>query len=291
MQSTNFKFIRFLFFISIYQILIGCSTTASISSSSTQVDKYSEFATGASVLTCGVGCSASYGYNRSNLKTQYSQGAWASLAREVLRIGFHSDHSYYYLGRAAEELGYVDAAKNYYYLSLSDPQKCYGTFDNCDGLDVRYLVNLRLKSLTTIDNFSQNTRNGNTSNSFYQPSNSIVNPSTQQTNRSPDNDQCMDISSSKMSNFLSLYLKGKRYAVFDKNSGQVKPRGPYYFNSIESRNSLNYSSFYNPVINGEIHDLNNLYIETSTSYFESLSRKIGCDPIKKNTVTAVRLIY
>jgi hypothetical protein len=41
-------------------------------------------------------------------------GRWQELALFVMQIGFMDDLTYYYLGRAAQELGYLQAAQRYY---------------------------------------------------------------------------------------------------------------------------------------------------------------------------------
>jgi S1-C subfamily serine protease len=61
---------------------------------------------------------------------------WEDLAITVLRIGFVNDQSYYYLARAAEGLGFYDAADEYYQLSMGVPfaETCGGGIVNvCDG--------------------------------------------------------------------------------------------------------------------------------------------------------------
>jgi hypothetical protein len=42
---------------------------------------------------------------------------WRDLAVLVMQIGYTNDLTYYYLGRAAEGLGFRDAAKTYYQIS------------------------------------------------------------------------------------------------------------------------------------------------------------------------------
>jgi hypothetical protein len=43
---------------------------------------------------------------------------WRDLAILVMQIGYINDLTYYYLGRAAEGLGFGDAAKTYYQISV-----------------------------------------------------------------------------------------------------------------------------------------------------------------------------
>lgn len=104
----------------------------------------------------------------------------------------------------------------------------------------------------------------------------------------PPSNQCYDISSVVANNVSSQYLKGKRFAIYDYNGGQKKPYGPYFVKSITFTKS-SYTNYFNTLINEKSYDLETIYVESSTSYFESLARKIGCDT--SNTVTAVKLLY
>jgi hypothetical protein len=104
----------------------------------------------------------------------------------------------------------------------------------------------------------------------------------------PPSNQCYDVDSTVANNVSSQLLKGKRFAIFDSNSGQKKPLGPFFFNTVTFTNS-SYPNYFNTLINGQAYDLETIYVESSTSYFESLARKIGCD--RSNTVTAVKLLY
>jgi len=84
-------------------------------------------------LTCGTSCSGSWGSSLVEIKSLYSQSRWKDIVLEIAKIGFDSDVDYFYLGRAAEELGYFDAALTYYQLALSSSMKCAGLFNNCNG--------------------------------------------------------------------------------------------------------------------------------------------------------------
>ncbi|WP_050759427.1 PI-PLC domain-containing protein [Luminiphilus syltensis] len=65
------------------------------------------------------------------------------MVANVARVGFEADLAYFYLGRAAEELGYTDAASIYYRLSRT-AYKCDGFINNCDGLEVEKEVSSAL---------------------------------------------------------------------------------------------------------------------------------------------------
>lgn len=97
-------------------------------------------------LTCGLACSGAYGYNRQRLRSLYDNAIWYDLARMVTDIGHGGDQSYFYLGRAAEGLGYIDAARTYYALAKAG-QKCGGLINVCDGLVFPRDIDNRLQNL------------------------------------------------------------------------------------------------------------------------------------------------
>jgi hypothetical protein len=63
-----------------------------------------------SMETCGLG----WIHNLPNAAALEATGRWQELALSVMQIGYMDDLSYYYLGRAAENLGYFQAAQRYY---------------------------------------------------------------------------------------------------------------------------------------------------------------------------------
>jgi len=68
----------------------------------------------------------------------YDGKSWGQLAVQVMRVNSGSDLSWYYLGRAAEELGYLQAAVAYYENSIKASSKklvsaCIGRV--CSGFD------------------------------------------------------------------------------------------------------------------------------------------------------------
>jgi hypothetical protein len=82
-------------------------------------DKYSEFTKGEVFFDCEISCSVEYAWKSSHLKFLYESQAWNKLSEEILHIGMLEDESYFYLGKAAEGLGYIDAAKSYYLRSIA----------------------------------------------------------------------------------------------------------------------------------------------------------------------------
>jgi tetratricopeptide (TPR) repeat protein len=115
--------------------LTACATIPSsgVRYETNRAELTDDFKNGNARLGCGVNCAATFAYNRSTLKRYYDQDLWNDLAVNVLGIGYGSDISYFYLGRAAEGLGYITAADTYYRLSLASELKCVVVVDVCEG--------------------------------------------------------------------------------------------------------------------------------------------------------------
>lgn len=129
--------------------LSGCATSGIEKASGGPVgNPYIAFINGEARLTCGVSCSGAGGAARRTEKTFYDTGRWRDLAFEVMRVGFHGDRNYFYLGVAAEGLGYRDAALTYYRIALSGGgYKCDGLFNNCDGFVFPRDISARVKAI------------------------------------------------------------------------------------------------------------------------------------------------
>lgn len=129
-------------------IIAGCASTGSHTSSGKEITNIQEsLSKGEIRLTCDTACSGSWGAKRKEMKSLYENELWEDLATTVARLGFRSDQTYYYLGRSAEGLGHIDAARTYYKLAKSS-YKCDGfPFNNCDGLVFPIMLDQRLKIL------------------------------------------------------------------------------------------------------------------------------------------------
>lgn len=103
--------------------------------------------TGQTRLACGMTCYGSWTAARSRAKGLHQQALWVDLASEVTRVGYASDLTYYYLGRAADGLGARAAASTYYRLALASDNRCAGMlFSSCDGIDVPAMARAALAS-------------------------------------------------------------------------------------------------------------------------------------------------
>lgn len=84
-------------------------------------------------MSCDATCAVSWGATRNQVKTLHDNELWNHLAIEVSRVGYKVDLAYYYLGRAAEGLGYNNSATVYYNLALANIYECDGIINTCDG--------------------------------------------------------------------------------------------------------------------------------------------------------------
>jgi hypothetical protein len=66
---------------------------------------------------CNYACRDAWNLNRPTALILNETRHWPELAVLVMQTGYVNDLTYYYLGRAAEGLGYRDAAKTYYQIS------------------------------------------------------------------------------------------------------------------------------------------------------------------------------
>ena len=83
---------------------------------------------GQPMLDCRAECGGAWGQNRQQVRILDATGRWQDLALLVAQVGYMNDLSYYYLGHAAENLGYWQAAQRYYRIAerLSvGPMSCH----------------------------------------------------------------------------------------------------------------------------------------------------------------------
>jgi hypothetical protein len=125
----------------------GCGQQSSIHDGAALSDMKLRFADGDAVMACRLSCSGNYGYHSRDLKARYEAGDWNGLTDELLTIGYDNDQSWFYLGNAAEGLGYDEAAQHYYFESISSRLRCKGVLNVCDGFDLPALTFQRLNEL------------------------------------------------------------------------------------------------------------------------------------------------
>lgn len=103
-------------------------------------DDFDKFKTGKANLNCTLACGFGNGSNRKSIQELYSNQRWKDLAIVVIKVNYEKDLNYFYLGRAAEALGYKAAAETYYNkaIELSKTSKrCGYVFKyQCNDIDV-----------------------------------------------------------------------------------------------------------------------------------------------------------
>ena len=146
MRSTN-ALARICRIVPLALLLAACATRRD--SATDPVGRYEvskELESGQLRLDCDWACTASWGGARSKAAGLYASQLWGDLAAEVVRVGYGSDLTYFYLGRAAEGLGRNAAAAVYYRLALASRSTCDGlVFNSCDGIAVAAQAQAGLK--------------------------------------------------------------------------------------------------------------------------------------------------
>src|SRR5688572_12118659 len=96
----------------------------------TPADAAAQVQTGRALLTCRDACLDEWRRLQPQATQLEAAGRWPELAAMVLQANYEDDLSLYYLGRAAEGLGYPGAAASYYRQSL----RLSGTSGSCEYL-------------------------------------------------------------------------------------------------------------------------------------------------------------
>src|SRR5260370_16819257 len=96
--------------------LAGCAERAAPVSPSEALS-LSLLRTGRPLLGCREACLDEWRRSQTQAAQLDAAAHWPDLAVLMLRIGYQDDLSLYYLGRAAEGMGYLGAAARYYHHS------------------------------------------------------------------------------------------------------------------------------------------------------------------------------
>lgn len=106
--------------------------------------------TGLPVLRCRTACLQSWRAAQPEAAELLRRARWKDLAMLLVRIGYQDDLSLYYLGRAAQGMGYPDAAASYYRQSIAlsgTSISCAALSRQCGGLVLPRAAELRLAAL------------------------------------------------------------------------------------------------------------------------------------------------
>jgi hypothetical protein len=101
-------------------ICVGAATATTLSACTMKnasvppAQLMSELQAGQPMLDCRADCGLAWANNRQQAAVLAASGQWQPLALLVMQIGYMDDLTYYYLGEAAQNLGYLQAAQRYY---------------------------------------------------------------------------------------------------------------------------------------------------------------------------------
>jgi hypothetical protein len=127
-------------------VLLGCAERPAVS----QAEAVDLLRTGRPLLSCREDCVAAW--RRAQPQAAQLDGAarWPELTVLVLGVGYQDDLSLYYLGRAAEGIGYPGAAASYYRQSThisGTSLSCRQQSKACGGLAMPQVSLLRLAAI------------------------------------------------------------------------------------------------------------------------------------------------
>ena len=92
-------------------------------------------------------CAYAFSKQRGQLLSLHDKGFHAALAAQVMALDYDNDLAYYYLGHAAEGLGYGQAALTYYRTARVTPSKCAVEVHTCNGFRMDTLLPQRIGAL------------------------------------------------------------------------------------------------------------------------------------------------
>lgn len=109
-----------------------------------------QLASGARLVSCREPCLAGWRQAQPQAAQLDAARRWPELAATVLRVGYEDDLSLYYLGRAAEGIGYPGAAASYYRQSVrlaGTPASCRSLSRLCGGVVLPRAAGVRLAAI------------------------------------------------------------------------------------------------------------------------------------------------
>jgi hypothetical protein len=128
-------------------LLTGCAAPPA---AVTPGEAVTQLRTGQPLMSCREGCVGEWQRAQPQAAQLAAAGRWADLAALTLRVGYQDDLSLYYLGQAAEGLGYPGAAASYYrqstYLS-GTTIACQNLSHVCGGVVFPRAALLRLAAI------------------------------------------------------------------------------------------------------------------------------------------------
>lgn len=103
-------------------------------------EAFDKFSQGEAELKCD-SCLAEFIFKQADLRELHGKKSWRQLALDTLKIGYGIDLAWYYLGIAADRLGFAAAANKYLAESLrlsaqKDTACANGLIVSCGGIDI-----------------------------------------------------------------------------------------------------------------------------------------------------------
>ena len=96
----------------------------------------------------GYSRAARAGATQRELQQLYGMRQWADLAVMIALVELGDNLRYYYLGRAVEELGHLDAALVYYHRAVEESGRALtGRCISCDGFDFPADIEARIETV------------------------------------------------------------------------------------------------------------------------------------------------
>lgn len=113
-------------------LLVEMSTINADELTSSNFDEI--FKAGKVELKCEIPCALRWGWNRKDLRKLDSEGKWYELAKRTAELNQHDFLAFYYLVKAAFNLGYYEATLVYIENSFGTDRNC--RFDSCEGIKI-----------------------------------------------------------------------------------------------------------------------------------------------------------
>ena len=136
--------------------LAGCAQKYQAVTPQIQATMLGDLKAGKLVLDCTLNCMLTWHQKVANLQALDLAEQWNDLAVQVMQIGYRQDLAYYYLGQAAQGLGYHEAAITYYRFAdaLATGQtivdQCASQAnqfsDPCQGVDIASVTPVLIKA-------------------------------------------------------------------------------------------------------------------------------------------------
>jgi hypothetical protein len=136
--------------------LAGCANKYETLTPEIQAKMMDDLKAGRLVLDCGAKCSFTWIAKVDSIHTYDTAERWPELAQTVMQVGYGQDLAYYYLGQAAQGLGYHEAAITYYKwayalntgqdATLHCTSLASETHDPCQGVDLAGSIPILIKA-------------------------------------------------------------------------------------------------------------------------------------------------